>query len=78
MAGMICMAEGLDSSHPAWVGRARFNTPRSAWLTVQILLMGGTRFVGKPLVSRLLHQGHQLTLFTRGRQPVPEGVEAER
>ena len=38
--------------------------------------MGGTRFVGKPLVSRLLHQGHQLTLFTRGRQPVPEGVEA--
>jgi len=43
---------------------------------VQILLMGGTRFVGKPLVSRLLQQGHSLTLFTRGRQPVPEGVEA--
>ena len=38
--------------------------------------MGGTRFVGKPLVSRLLQQGHRLTLFTRGRQPVPEGVEA--
>ena len=38
--------------------------------------MGGTRFVGKPLVSLLLRQGHSLTLFTRGRQPVPEGVEA--
>ena len=38
--------------------------------------MGGTRFVGKPLVSRLLQQGHRLTLFTRGRQPVPDGVEA--
>ena len=38
--------------------------------------MGGTRFVGKPLVSRLLQQGHQLTLFTRGRQPLPEGVES--
>ena len=38
--------------------------------------MGGTRFVGKPLVSRLLQQGHSLTLFTRGRQPVPDGVEA--
>ena len=38
--------------------------------------MGGTRFVGKPLVNRLLQQGHSLTLFTRGRQPVPEGVEA--
>ncbi len=45
-------------------------------MLVQILLMGGTRFVGKPLVSRLLQQGHRLTLFTRGRQPVPEGVEA--
>ena len=38
--------------------------------------MGGTRFVGKPLVSRLLQQGHQLTLFTRGRQPLPDGVES--
>ena len=37
--------------------------------------MGGTRFVGKPLVARLLDQGHDLTLFTRGRNAVPEGVE---
>ncbi len=37
--------------------------------------MGGTRFVGRPLVSRLLDAGHELTLFTRGRQPLPEGIE---
>ena len=37
--------------------------------------MGGTRFVGKPLVARLQAQGHELTLFTRGRNPVPAGVE---
>lgn len=37
--------------------------------------MGGTRFVGRPLVGRLLAAGHQLSLFTRGRQPVPEGIE---
>ena len=37
--------------------------------------MGGTRFVGKPLVARLQAQGHELTLFTRGRNPVPTGVE---
>ena len=42
---------------------------------MQILVMGGTRFVGRPLVARLLASGHQLTLFTRGRQPLPEGVE---
>jgi nucleoside-diphosphate-sugar epimerase len=43
---------------------------------MRILVMGGTRFVGKPLVARLQAAGHQLSLFTRGRQPLPEGVEA--
>jgi nucleoside-diphosphate-sugar epimerase len=42
---------------------------------VQILVMGGTRFVGKPLVAQLLAEGHALTLFTRGKNPVPAGVE---
>ena len=42
---------------------------------MNILVMGGTRFVGKPLVARLLAQGHALTLFTRGRQTVPPHVE---
>ncbi len=37
--------------------------------------MGGTRFVGKPLVEQLQACGHTLTLFTRGRQPLPAGVE---
>jgi len=37
--------------------------------------MGGTRFVGRPLVAQLLAEGHDLTLFTRGRNPVPAGVE---
>lgn len=44
-------------------------------MAVKILVMGGTRFIGKPLVAQLLAAGHQLTLFTRGRQPLPEGVE---
>ncbi len=37
--------------------------------------MGGTRFVGKPLVARLQAQGHALTLFTRGFLAAPDGVE---
>ena len=37
--------------------------------------MGGTRFVGKPLVAQLQASGHRLTLFTRGRQAVPAGLE---
>ena len=48
----------------------------SSWqAAVQILVMGGTRFVGKPLVAQLLSEGHALTLFTRGKNPVPAGVE---
>ncbi len=42
---------------------------------MKILVMGGTRFVGRPLVDHLLTAGHALTLFTRGRQPLPDGVE---
>ena len=42
---------------------------------MDILVMGGTRFVGKPLVRLLQDAGHSLTLFTRGKQPVPAGVE---
>ncbi|MFO8238312.1 MAG: NAD-dependent epimerase/dehydratase family protein [Prochlorococcaceae cyanobacterium] len=42
---------------------------------MKILVMGGTRFVGRPLVALLQAAGHELTLFTRGRNPVPAGVE---
>lgn len=42
---------------------------------MKILVMGGTRFVGRPLVARLQAQGHALTLFTRGKNPVPAGME---
>jgi nucleoside-diphosphate-sugar epimerase len=47
----------------------------SSRAAVKILVMGGTRFVGKPLVAQLLAEGHALTLFTRGKNPVPAGVE---
>ncbi len=36
--------------------------------------MGGTRFVGKALVSRLLSKGHEIFIFTRGNLPVPKNV----
>ena len=42
---------------------------------VRILVMGGTRFVGKALVLRLQADGHELTLFTRGKNSVPDNVE---
>jgi nucleoside-diphosphate-sugar epimerase len=48
---------------------------RQAGEGMDILVMGGTRFVGRPLVQLLQAAGHSLTLFTRGRNPVPADVE---
>ena len=33
---------------------------------MKILVMGGTRFVGKSLVGKLLNQDHDIDIFTRG------------
>jgi len=41
---------------------------------LKVLFFGGTRFVGKALVSRLLSKGHEIFVFTRGNLPVPENV----
>jgi 2'-hydroxyisoflavone reductase len=36
---------------------------------MNILVIGGTRFVGRHLVAAALQRNHQLTLFNRGNQP---------
>jgi len=38
---------------------------------MKILVMGGTRFIGVPLVKLLVSQGHEVTLFNRGKKPSP-------
>src|SRR5438309_2089090 len=43
---------------------------------MRILLIGGTRFLGPPLVRRLAASGHEVAVFHRGRThaDLPEGV----
>ena len=36
--------------------------------------MGGTRFVGKSLLKILISKGYDLTIFTRGLNPIPKNV----
>ena len=36
---------------------------------MNLLLLGGTRFLGRAVVDAALARGHQVTLFTRGKQP---------
>ncbi len=48
---------------------------------MNILVMGGTRFVGKAIVNLLLSQRHSLTLFTRGNiipSPSVEHIKGDR
>ncbi|XP_073023602.1 chloroplast stem-loop binding protein of 41 kDa b, chloroplastic-like [Primulina eburnea] len=43
----------------------------------KILIMGGTRFIGIFLSRLLLQEGHQVTLFTRGKAPVASQLPGE-
>src|SRR5204862_6846515 len=40
---------------------------------MNLLVLGGTRFLGRHLVDAALARGDDVTIFTRGRQPVPWG-----
>jgi 2'-hydroxyisoflavone reductase len=45
---------------------------------MRLLVLGGTRFLGRHLVDLALERGHEVTVFTRGKQPNhwPERVHA--
>jgi nucleoside-diphosphate-sugar epimerase len=40
---------------------------------MKVLVIGGTRFIGRTLVTTLVRTGHKVTLFHRGRSPSPFG-----
>ena len=42
---------------------------------MNILLLGGTKFIGPRLVRTLDQYGHRAETFTRGREPLPDGHE---
>src|SRR6266850_106273 len=44
---------------------------------MKLLILGGTRFVGRHLVTAALARNHEITLFNRGHHPSPDlpGVE---
>ncbi len=41
---------------------------------MKILVMGGTRFVGKSLVKKLLTKEVKIDIFTRGNNDIPKGI----
>ncbi|XP_047948639.1 chloroplast stem-loop binding protein of 41 kDa b, chloroplastic-like [Salvia hispanica] len=49
----------------------------SASSAKKILIMGGTRFIGIFLSRLLVKEGHQVTLFTRGKAPIAQQLPGE-
>jgi nucleoside-diphosphate-sugar epimerase len=47
-------------------------------MSKNILVIGGTRFIGRLLVQRLLRDGHRVTIVTRGYAPDPFGERIQR
>src|SRR3989304_1868586 len=45
---------------------------------MQVLVIGGSRFIGLAVVQRLLMDGHRITLLNRGRTADPFGTRVSR
>jgi nucleoside-diphosphate-sugar epimerase len=45
---------------------------------MQVLVIGGSRFIGQAVVARLLADGHKITLLNRGQSPDPFGTRVSR
>jgi len=44
---------------------------------MKLLVLGGTRFLGRHVVEAAMARGHAVTIFTRGRSAVPWGSRVE-
>jgi uncharacterized protein YbjT (DUF2867 family) len=49
------------------------NSPQSK---MRVLILGGTKFVGRAAAIEAIRRGHDVTIFNRGTKPTPEGAKA--
>jgi nucleoside-diphosphate-sugar epimerase/predicted dehydrogenase len=59
-------------------GAERAPVPTAAGLKPNILVIGGTGFIGRALISRLLDQGHSVRAAARGSSPALEDLGSDR
>ena len=45
---------------------------------MRVLVLGGTRFIGRAVVEHLLRDGHDVTLLNRGQSEDPFGTQIRR
>eukprot|EP00798_Chlamydomonas_sp_ICE-L_P013671 gene13671-19559_t len=61
-------------SHARNVSRKSAVVVKAAVEPKKVLMMGGTRFIGQYLARQLVEQGHEVTLYTRGKSPVTSQI----
>lgn len=64
LLGVATCVPGLSSAGSPSVSAANTEAERAS---LEILILGGTRFLGPHLVDAALARGHQVTLFNRGK-----------
>lgn len=74
LAGSAVLARnGVFTSESALISRVN-----SSAAPLNILVLGGTGFIGPHLVRRLVERGHHVTTFTRGRREADLPASVER
>ncbi|KAK1293754.1 hypothetical protein QJS10_CPB17g00954 [Acorus calamus] len=63
------------NSTKAWQSKKAMRVTASS--AKKILVMGGTRFIGVFMSRLLVKEGHQVTLFTRGKAPITQQLPGE-
>uniref|UniRef100_A0A1D1XK27 Uncharacterized protein At1g09340, chloroplastic n=1 Tax=Anthurium amnicola TaxID=1678845 RepID=A0A1D1XK27_9ARAE len=65
----------VQTKRKVWGSKGALQVAASA--SKKILIMGGTRFIGVFLSRLLVKEGHQVTLFTRGKSPITKQLPDE-
>ncbi|KAK6915694.1 NAD-dependent epimerase/dehydratase [Dillenia turbinata] len=72
---------GIRLNYPVQIKRRVWQPKGALHITAssakKILIMGGTRFIGVFLSRLLVKEGHQVTLFTRGKAPITQQLPGE-
>jgi len=72
--GTVLPGHGSVKNPQAPVGKSRVGSVPA----VQLLVLGGTKFLGRAVVEAALDRGHEVTLFNRGRTNPELFPEAEK
>jgi len=59
---------------PRRVAVSAAQSVRAAAEPKKVLMMGGTRFIGQYLARQLVEEGHEVTLYTRGKSQIAQQI----